>query len=143
MRQLRAWWQRMRGLARGSSREQEMSDEIESHIQMQSEENQRAGMTPQEARRRAILKMGGVERTRQAYRERDTLPLIENLLQDLRFAFRQLGKNPGFAVTAVLILTLGIAASVALFAFVDAALLKPLPYAQPNRLAAVYENAAA
>jgi len=89
MRQLRAWWQRMRGLARGSSREQEMSDEIESHIQMQSEENQRAGMTPQEARRRAILKMGGVERTRQAYRERDTLPLIENLLQDLRFAFRQ------------------------------------------------------
>ena len=143
MRQLRAWWQRMRGLSRGSSREQEMSDEIESHIQMQSEENQRAGMTPQEARRRAILKMGGVERTRQAYRERDTLPLIENLLQDLRFAFRQLGKNPGFAVTAVLILTLGIAASVALFAFVDAALLKPLPYAQPNRLAAVYENAAA
>jgi predicted permease len=120
-----------------------MSDEIENHIQMQAEENQRAGMAPQEARRRAILKMGGLERTRQAYRERDTLPLIENLLQDLRFAFRQLGKNPGFAVTAVLILTLGIAASVALFAFVDAALLKPLPYAQPNRLAAVYENAAA
>src|SRR6201989_3467133 len=143
MRQLRAWWQRMRGLARGSSREQEMSDEIESHIQMQAEENQRAGMTPQEARRRAVLKMGGVERARQAYRERDTLPLIENLLQDLRFAFRQLGKNPGFAVTALVILTLGIAASVALFAFVDAALLKPLPYAQPNRLAAVYENAAA
>ena len=94
----------------------------------------------QEARRRAILKLGGVERTRQAYRERDTLPLIENLLQDLRFAFRQLVKNPGFAVTAILILTLGIAASVALFAFVDAALLKPLPYAQPNRLMAVYES---
>jgi predicted permease len=119
-----------------------MSDEIESHIQMQADENERAGMTPQEARRRAILKMGGVERTRQAYRERDTVPLIENLLQDLRFAFRQLAKNPGFAVTAILILTLGIAASVALFAFVDAALLKPLPYAQPERLAAVYENTA-
>ena len=143
MRQMRAWWQRMRGLSRDSSREREMSDEIESHIQMQAEENQRAGMSAEEARRRAILKMGGVERTRQAYRERDTLPLIENLLQDLRFAFRQLGKNPGFAVTAVLILTLGIAASAALFAFVDAALLKPLPYTQPNRLAAVYENAAA
>ena len=69
-----------------------------------------------------------MERTRQAYRERDTVPLIENLLQDLRFAFRQLVKNPGFAVTAIVILTLGIAASAALFAFVDAALLKPLPY---------------
>jgi predicted permease len=120
-----------------------MADEIESHIQMQAEENQRAGMSAEEARRRAILKIGGVERTRQAYRERDTLPLIENLLQDLRFAFRQLVKNPGFALTAILILTLGIAASAALFAFVDAALLKPLPYYQPQRLAAVYESAAA
>jgi macrolide transport system ATP-binding/permease protein len=142
MRQLRAWWQRMRGLARGASREQEMSEEIESHIQMQAEENQRVGMSPMEARRSAILKLGGAERTRQAYRERATLPLIENLLQDLRFAFRQLTKNPGFAVTAIVILTLGIAASVALFAFVDAALLKPLPYWQPNRLAAVYESSA-
>ncbi|HEX4582144.1 MAG TPA: ADOP family duplicated permease, partial [Acidobacteriaceae bacterium] len=140
MRQLRAWWQRMRGLGRDSFREQEMLDEIESHIQMQAEENQRAGMSAEEARRRAILKLGGAERTRQAYRERDTLPLIENLLQDLRFAFRQLAKNPGFAVTAIVILTLGIAASAALFAFVDAALLKPLPYWQPNRLMAVYES---
>lgn len=143
MRQLRAWWQRVRGISRDVRRDQEQADEIESHIQMQTEENESAGMSAQEARRRAILKMGGVERTRQAYRERDTLPLIENLLQDLRFALRQLTKNPGFAVTAILILTLGIAASVALFAFVDAALLKPLPYAQPNRLAAVYESAAA
>jgi len=142
MRQLRAYWQRVRGMARDASREREMADEIESHIQMQAEANERAGMSPAEARRRAILKLGGVERTRQAYRERDTLPLIENLLQDLRFAFRQLLKNPGFAVTAILILTLGIAASVALFAFVDAALLKPLPYSQPQRLAAVYESSA-
>ena len=142
MRGLRAWWQRMCGLTRDVRRDQEQADEIESHIQMQAEENQRAGMSPMEARRRAILKIGGVERTRQAYREQDTLPLIENLLQDLRFAFRQLVKNPGFAVTAIVILTLGIAASSALFAFVDAALLKPLPYWQPNRLAAVYESSA-
>ncbi|MFL6427424.1 MAG: ADOP family duplicated permease [Acidobacteriaceae bacterium] len=140
MRRLRAWWRRMLGMTRDSSREREMSDEIESHIHMQAEENERAGMSPQEARRAAIMKLGGAERTRQAYRERDTLPLVENLLQDLRFAFRQLTKNPGFAVTAILILTLGIAASVALFAFADAALLKPLPYAVPNRLVAVYES---
>ena len=140
MRKLRAWWRRVLGLGRDSKREQEMAEEIESHIQMQAEENERAGMSPVEARRRAILKLGGAEHTRQAYRERDTVPLIENLVQDLRFALRQLMKNPGFAVTAILILTLGIAASVALFAFVDAALLNPLPYQQPNRLMAVYES---
>jgi predicted permease len=117
-----------------------MNDEIESHIEMQAEENERAGMSPAEARRRAILKLGGAEHTRQAYRDRDTLPLIENFLHDLRFAFRQLGKNPGFALTAILMLTLGFAASIALFAFVDAALLKPLPYQQPQRLVAVYES---
>ncbi|HEX6495141.1 MAG TPA: ABC transporter permease [Acidobacteriaceae bacterium] len=143
MRRLRAWWQRVRGIGRDSSREREMSDEIESHIQMQAEENERAGMNAQEARRAAFIKLGGAEQMRQAYRERDTLPLLENLLQDLRFAFRQLTKNPGFAMTAILILTLGITASVALFAFADAALLKPLPYYQPQRLAAVYESAAA
>ncbi len=140
--QLRAWWMRMRGLRRDTRHEQELTDEIESHIAMQAEENQRAGMTPEAARRAAILKLGGVEPIKQAYRERHTLPLIENLLQDLRFAFRQLGKNPGFAITAILILALGIAASVALFAFVDAALLQPLPYPEPNRLVAVYETAA-
>jgi macrolide transport system ATP-binding/permease protein len=141
MRRLRTWWRRMLGLGRDTRREQEMWDEIESHIQMQAEENERAGMSAAEARRRAILKLGGAERTRQAYRERDTLPLVENFFQDLRFAIRQLGKNPGFTATAVLMLTLGFTASVALFAFVDAALLKPLPYWQPDRLAAVYENA--
>ncbi|HEX6770414.1 MAG TPA: ABC transporter permease [Acidobacteriaceae bacterium] len=142
MRHLRSWWQRIRGIGRDSSREQEMMDEIESHIQLQAEEYERAGMDPTEARRRAILKLGGAEHTRQAYRERDTLPLLENFLQDLRFSFRQLGKNPGFTATAVLMLALGFAASIALFAFVDAALLKPLPYHQPERLAAVYESAA-
>jgi macrolide transport system ATP-binding/permease protein len=143
MQKLRAWWRRVLGLGRDSKREQEMVDEIESHIQMQAEENERTGMSTEEARRRAILKLGGAERTRQAYRERDTLPLVENALQDLRFALRQLGRNPGFTMTAVLMLALGFAASVALFAFVDAALLKPLPYWQPARLAAVYENSAA
>src|SRR5690349_10085039 len=112
MRHLRSWWQRIRGIGRDSRREQEITDEIESHIQLQAEENERAGMDPAEARRRAILKLGGAERTRQAYRDRDTLPLVENFLQDLRFSFRQLGKNPGFTATAVLMLTLGFAASV-------------------------------
>ena len=117
-----------------------MSAELDSHVQLHTEENIRAGMAPEQARRTALLKLGGAESTRQAYRERSTLPLIENLLQDLRFAQRQLGKNPGFTLTAILILTLGIAANVAIFAFVDAALIKPLPYRQPNRLLALFES---
>jgi macrolide transport system ATP-binding/permease protein len=79
-----------------------------------------------------------VEPTKQAYRERSTLPLVENVLRDVRFAVRQLKKNPGFTVTAVLMLALGLCASVSIFAFVDAALIKPLPYANPARLVGVF-----
>lgn len=77
----------------------------------------------------------------EAWRERRTFPLLENLAQDTRFAVRQLRKNPGFTATAMLMLAAGICASVAIFAFVDAALLKPLPYESPARLVGVYESA--
>ena len=68
------------------------------------------------------------------------IPFIENLLQDVRFAIRQLRKNPGFTATAILMLALGMCASVAIFAFVDAALIKPLPYRNPARLVGVFES---
>ncbi len=100
---------------------------------MQIEDNLRSGMTPEEARRAALLKLGGVEQTKQAYRERGTVPFFESVWQDLRFALRQLVKNPGFAFTAIFVLALGMGASIAIFAFVDAALLKPLPYRDPTR----------
>jgi predicted permease len=123
-------------------REQEFASELEGHLQMQIDDNVRAGMTEEEARRAAILKIGGLEQARQAYRERGTVPFFETLWQDLRFALRQLWKSPGFTVTAVLMLALGIAASVAIFAFVDAALLKPLPYSDPRSLVDVTESIA-
>jgi predicted permease len=81
-----------------------------------------------------------VEPTKEAYRDRSTVPFLENLLQDTRFAIRQLRKNPGFTATAILMLALGICASVAIFAFVDAALIKPLPYRNPTRLTGVFET---
>ncbi len=141
MSQLRAMFSRVAGLFGGERRERDLADEIDSHLQMDVEDNVRGGMTREEARRQAMLRMGGMEKMKQAYRERSTLPVVENMLRDLRFALRQLRRSPGFAVTAVMMLGLGIGASVAIFAFVDAALIKPLPYENPTRLVDVAERA--
>ncbi|MGF7178532.1 ADOP family duplicated permease [Tunturiibacter psychrotolerans] len=142
MKKLRAALRRFAGMFSSGRREEEFASELEGHLQMHIDDNMRAGMTAEEARRDALVKLGGMERTRQAYRERGTAPFFEMLWQDLRFALRQLTKNPGFTITAVLMLSLGIAASVAIFAFVDAALLKPLPYEDPRTLADVTESVA-
>ena len=142
MKKLRAALRRFAGMFSSGRREEEFASELEGHLQMHTDDNMRAGMTVEEARRDALVKLGGMERTRQAYRERGTAPFFETLWQDLRFALRQLTKNPGFTITAVLMLSLGIAASVAIFAFVDAALLKPLPYEDPRTLADVTESVA-
>ncbi len=101
---------------------------------MHIDDNIRAGMTSDQARREAILRLGGIESTKEAYRDRRGLPFFDNLLRDLRFSIRQLRKNPGFASTSILMLALGMCASVAIFAFVDAALIAPLPYSNPDRL---------
>ena len=97
MSRVRALLSRCAGMFSRRRREQEFAAEIESHVQMQTDDNVRAGMSPEEARRAALVKLGGVEQTRQAYRERATLPLLESIGQDLRFSLRQLVKNPGFA----------------------------------------------
>jgi len=140
MKRLRVWALRLAGMFTKGRREREFEEEIESHLQMHIEDNLRSGMTPEQARRGAMLKLGGVELTKQSYRDAGAIPLLENVAQDLRFAIRQLGKNPGFTFPAVLVLALGLSASVAIFAFVDAALIKPLPYQNPGRLVGVYES---
>jgi len=140
MKQLRALFQRVTGLFGSTSREQDLADELESHLQLHIDDNLRQGMSSAEARRQALLQLGGVEQTSQAYRERSTLPRLEEILQDLRFALRQLARNPGFTVTVIAVLSLGFGAAIAIFAFVDAALIKPLPYANPATLVSVYES---
>jgi macrolide transport system ATP-binding/permease protein len=140
MRQLRAWLIRLKGLVLKDARERELTLEIESHLEMHIDDNIRAGMTPQEARRVAVMKLGGVDQAKEAYRDRTTIPFLESVVQDLRFTFRQLRKNPAFTATATAMVALGIGASVAIFAFVDAALIKPLPYHNPSRLLFVTET---
>src|SRR5437870_5769213 len=84
------------GLFNKQRKDRDLDAEIESHLQLHIEDNLRLGMTPEEARREALIKLGGVESTKEAYRDQRGLPVLESILQDLRFALRKLLKNPGF-----------------------------------------------
>lgn len=116
----------------------ELDEEMAFHRAQAIEEFIAAGMTPEAARYAAMRQFGNTTLLKEQSHEVVGFR-AETVVQDLRFALRQLRKNPGFAITAILILALGIGASVAIFAFVDAALIKPLPYPNPTRLVAVTE----
>ena len=120
--------------------DEEIDQELTAHIEMRYEENLAAGMSSAEARRDALLRFGNRAATKEKVAGVDVALMLSTIWSDLRYAFRQLLKNPLFAGTAILVLGLGIGASVTLFAFVDAALIRPLPYSRPSRLAAVFES---
>ena len=135
MRRLRALWMRMRGLFRVGRGDVEFADELESHVALHTEDGIRAGLSREEARRQALVRLGGVEQTRQAWRERRGLPWLETFWQDVRFGARMLAKNPGYTAVAVLTLALGIGANSTVFSAADAALLRSWPAQEPQRLA--------
>src|SRR5258708_9534589 len=140
MRTLRAFFDQLTGWFRRSQRDRDLKQEFESHLQLHIDDNVRAGMSLEGARREALIKVGGVEVAKESVRETARFLWIETSLQDIRYALRVLRRNPGFTVTAVLSLALGIGGSVAIFTVADNLLLRPLPYPEASRLVMVWET---
>src|SRR5437899_12747893 len=118
--------------------EDDLDEELRSHMEMAIELNLRKGMTAEDARREALRSFGGLEQTKEIYRDQRGLPMIETTLQDLRVGFRMLRRSPGFSALAILCLTLGIGANAAVFSWIEGILLRPYPaVAHQERLVAI------
>ena len=140
MRFLRRFVIRLSNFVTSRSADQRLREEIAEHLGFQTEENLRAGMSPAEARRQAVLKLGAAETIRERHHAEQSLPLIENLLFDLKYAVRMLGKSPGFAFVAIATIALGIGATTAIYSVIDATLLHPLPYPNPAQLVRIQDD---
>jgi predicted permease len=137
---LRRFFIRLSNFAAGRRADQRLREEIAEHLAFQTEENRRAGMSPDEARRQAALKLGSAEAIRERQHDEQSLPLIENLLFDLRYAVRMLLRSPGFSFIAIATVALGVGASTAIYSVIDATLLHPLPYPYPSELIHVQDD---
>lgn len=140
MRKLRALWKRLQATMGGENSDRDLDQELDSILQMHVDDNLHAGMTPEEARRLALIRLGGEEQVRQAVRDRTGIPSLERLARDLRYAARTLLRAPGFSTVAILVMAIGIGASVSLFTVIHSILLRPLPFPGPDRLVAIYSQ---
>jgi macrolide transport system ATP-binding/permease protein len=132
MKSLRRFFARLASFTTRRAQDERLKEEIDEHIALQTAENIRAGLSPVEARRQALLKFGGVEAIKQDYRAKRGLPFIENAVQDVRFALRSLRRTPGLTAFVVITLALGVGMTSAMFSMVDALIFRPYPVPHPS-----------
>jgi predicted permease len=137
---MRRFLARLTAVATTGTNEARLREELEHHLAMQTAENVRAGLPPIEARRQALLKFGAIESVKESYRDEKGLPVLDMLLQDLRYTLRQWRKAPVFTVTATLSLAMGIGANAAVFAVIERVLMRPLPVSNPQELVFVADQ---
>jgi len=137
---LRRFLMRLANVVTRRSADQRLQAEIAEHLALQTESNLRAGMSLDEARRQAVLKFGGAQAIREDHQSEHGIPIIENLLFDLKYAVRMLLRSPGFATVAIATVALGVGATTAIYSVIDATLLHPLPYPDPAELVRVEDD---
>src|SRR6202140_5339136 len=118
---------RLRATFRRRRLEHDLNEELRSHLEMATEIHLNKGMSPEDARCEALRSFGGIEQTKELYRDRRGLPFLETAFQDLRFGLRMLRRDPGFSILAILCLTLGIGANAAVFSWIEGILFRPYP----------------
>lgn len=134
MRRLRAGLMRIAGLFAGRRDDRELEDELASHLDMHIEDNLRLGLSPEEAQRQALTKLGGLQATKQRYKDRRGIPALEDVVQDVSSAVRTFQRSPGFTSVALVTIALGVAGPTIMFAMTSQWILEPLPFSHPDDL---------